>query len=109
MEAVEWTVDYTDLLAPSLLEMRRTFPDIDEKLKKFIDLKLTNPLAARYGKHDGPFTGPLAGFYHAHLRDDAIIIYKLKNRAIIIVMLVRHAEIEGRRAKSIRNLLSPHL
>lgn len=53
----------------------------------------------RYGKHDGPMSGPLSHFLHCHLRDDAILIYKLKNRSIYLVCVVQHADIEGKRLK----------
>ncbi len=89
----------------TLSEKLRIFPDLKEKLQKFVDVKLENPISNRYGKHDSPFTGPLVGFWHAHLRDDAIIIYNLKNRSLHLVAIVSHAEIEGKRAKKMKNKL----
>ncbi len=105
--AQEWGVSYTPLFNDALKRHRQTFPDLPEKIQKFIDVKLQNPLSMRYGKHDRPFTGPLVGFWHCHLRDDAILIYNLKNRALNLVVIVSHNEIEGKRAKSVVNQLAP--
>jgi mRNA-degrading endonuclease YafQ of YafQ-DinJ toxin-antitoxin module len=94
-----WGVSRSALFDETLREALRTFPDLREKLGKFTDLKLSDPLNARYGKHDRPCTGELVGFWHAHLRDDAILIYNLANRSINLVAVVTHAEIEGKRLK----------
>lgn len=101
----------SSIFAESLAATRRIFPDIDEKIKRFVATKLPNPIAreAKYGKHDGPMTGPLAGFYHCHLRDDAILIYRLAGRSILMVCVVSHAETEGKRGKKLRNNLRPFL
>lgn len=95
------------MFAQSVLDTRKVFPDIEEKVKKFVALKTANPLDPnnRYGKHDRPFTGPLVGFWHCHLRDDAILIYKLANHAILLVAIVTHAEIEGKRAQKMAKRL----
>lgn len=103
-----WSVSVSPLFKDSLNKTRGIFPDIDDKLKKFIEVKSPNPLQNRYGKHDSPMTGQLKGFYHAHLRDDAIIIYTLKNRAINLICIVSHAEIEGGRLKKIAKVLSAY-
>jgi mRNA-degrading endonuclease YafQ of YafQ-DinJ toxin-antitoxin module len=83
----------------SLKRCEKVFPDLREKLKKFLTVKRDDPLRSRYGKHDGPFaTGtPLAGYMHCHLRDDAILIYTLKNRNINLLLICNHADIEGKR------------
>ncbi len=96
-----WQISQSPIFAPSLVEHLRVFPDLKEKLAKFTQVKLPNPLepGARYGKHDGPFTGPLVGFFHCHLRDDAILIYRLVNRCVHLIAIVSHAEIEGKRHK----------
>jgi len=80
--------------------MAATFPDIREKLNKFLATKMENPLTTRYGKHDSPMRGHLAGFWHCHLRDDAVLIYDLSDRVLTLVYLTPHAEIEGKRLKS---------
>lgn len=105
--AKPWGVTVTPLFSDTLKRNKATFPDLDEKLKKFVEVKTANPLQNKYGKHDGPFTGPLSGFYHAHLRDDAIIIYNLKNHAINLVAIVSHAEIEGKRSKKVWKQIAP--
>jgi mRNA-degrading endonuclease YafQ of YafQ-DinJ toxin-antitoxin module len=84
------------------------FPDLPQKLERFIDVKADDPLRNRYGKHDSPMTGPLKGFYHTHLRDDAILIYKLKDKAVNLVYVCPHAEIEGKRARTMREKLSAY-
>lgn len=65
----EWTISKSPIFDETMTQHLRVFPDLNEKLKKFTDLKLADPLRNRYGKHDGPMTGPFAGFFHAHLRD----------------------------------------
>jgi mRNA-degrading endonuclease YafQ of YafQ-DinJ toxin-antitoxin module len=94
----EWGVLHSNMFEVSLREHMVVFPDLPEKLAKFLEVKMENPLTARYGKHDRPFTGPLVGFWHAHLRDDAILIYNLKNRCVHLVCICSHAEMEGKRA-----------
>lgn len=93
-----WGVSQSDMFEDSLKDNMIVFPDLREKLAKFVDVKCDNPLMARYGKHDRPFTGPLVGFWHCHLRDDAILIYNLKNRCVNLVAIVKHSDIEGKRA-----------
>lgn len=106
-----WTVDYSAIFQDSFKAHSVVFPDLGDKLKKFIEIKLPNPIdpSNRYGKHDGPFTGPLVGFWHCHLRDDAILIYKLQNRSILLVCVVAHAEIEGKRAQKMAKKIAPYL
>ena len=104
-----WGVTVSPLFTDSLKKTRLVFPDIDDKLKKFIEVKSVDPIQNKYGKHDGPFTGsPLKGFYHAHLRDDAIIIYNLKNRAINLICILPHSEIEGRRMLNTSKILQAY-
>lgn len=105
----EWSVSKTDIFDETLRENLRIFPDLNEKLIKFIDVKAGNPLQSRYGKHDRPFTGDvLKGFHHCHLRDDAILIYKLERRTIVLVAIVSHAEIEGKRMQRTAKRLAPY-
>jgi mRNA-degrading endonuclease YafQ of YafQ-DinJ toxin-antitoxin module len=96
-----WGVLRSNILEPTLKEHLPTFPDLREKLVKFLEVKLQNPLTMRYGKHDRPFTGPLVGYSHCHLRDDAILIYTLKNHSINLICIVTHNEIEGKRVKAV--------
>jgi hypothetical protein len=53
-----WGVSRTDIFEASLKALLPTFADLAEKLVKFIDVKLQNPLTMKYGKHDSPMTGP---------------------------------------------------
>jgi mRNA-degrading endonuclease YafQ of YafQ-DinJ toxin-antitoxin module len=106
-EAQEWAVARTDLFDASLAEHMAVFPDLNEKLIKFLDVKSHNPLASRYGKHDGPMTALLKGFFHCHLRDDAVLIYKLERHTIVLVAIVKHSEIEGKRLKKTAARLAP--
>lgn len=94
-----WGVVASPLFDNSLIETRRVFSDIEDKLEKFIDLKAPNPLdpSNRMGKHDSIMTGALAGYWHCHLRDDAILIYKLTKRCIHLISIVAHADIEGKK------------
>ncbi len=106
-----WGISRSPVFDDSLTNHERVFPDLNEKLAKFINVKLPNPIAptARYGKHDSPMTGPLVGFFHCHLRDDAILIYRLRNRTVYLVAIVSHSEIEGKRAKLTGKKLAPFL
>jgi len=104
-----WGVSKTDIFDESLRRHMRVFRDLDVKLAKFLEVKIDNPMMNRYGKHDGPFSGPLVGFHHCHLRDDAILIYNLANRCINLVLIVSHAEIEKRAAVATANKIAPFL
>lgn len=106
-----WGISQSPIFVASLDENLRIFPDLKEKLAKFTSVKLPNPVApqARYGKHDSPMTGPLVGFWHCHLRDDAILIYNFANRCVNLVCIVSHAEIEGKRAKLTGKRIAPYL
>jgi mRNA-degrading endonuclease YafQ of YafQ-DinJ toxin-antitoxin module len=86
--------------------MATTFPDIRTKLNKFVETKIRDPLTARYGKHDRRMIGDLTGFWHCHLRDDAVLIYSLSQRVMTLVYLAPHAEIEGKRLKMTARRLS---
>lgn len=110
-EQTPWTVDYASIFQDSFKQHQVVFNDLGDKLKKFLDVKLPNPIDPnnRYGKHDGPFTGPLVGFWHCHLRDDAILIYKLAGRSILLVCIVSHSEIEGKQAQKMARKISPYL
>lgn len=103
-----WGVTVSSMFAQSVLDTRKIFPDIEERIKKFVAVKQPNPIDPnnRYGKHDRQFTGPLVGFWHCHLRDDAILIYKLANHSIFLVAVVSHADIEGKRAQKMAKKLS---
>lgn len=104
----EWAITKTDIFDDSLARHSVVFPDLPEKLDKFKGVKRENPIRARYGKHDGPLTYRLVGFWHCHLRDDAVLIYNLVNRAINLVCIVSHAEIEGRRLCATAEKLSKY-
>lgn len=106
-DSTPWTISKTSIFDESLINMIKKYGDLKEKLSKFVQVKAANPLQERYGKHDRPLTGPLVGFWHCHLRADAILIYKLeKNRSINLVYLCTHAEIEGNRLKKAAKKLS---
>jgi len=76
-----------------------TFPDLREKLRKFLDTKIADPIQSKYGKHDRRMRGDLSGFHHCHLRDDAVLIYEITAKALKLVYVSAHAEIEGKRLK----------
>ena len=94
-----WKTVKSDLFDESLSRMSVTFPDLSGKLDKFLSIKSTDPLNSKYGKHDRRMIGDLAGFYHAHLRDDAVLIYSLAKQVMTLVVITTHAEIEGKRLK----------
>lgn len=103
-----WSVSRSSIFDESLAHHSRKFKDLPDKLAKFLQVKSDNPLQNRYGKHDGPFTGPpLLGFNHCHLRDDAVLIYHLANRCINLIVIVNHAEIEGKRMRQTANTIAP--
>lgn len=103
-----WGASYGDLFQASLLAMLPKVPDLSDRLKRFIAIKLPNPMDrhALVGKHDRPFTGPLVGFWHCHLAADAILIYRLHNRCVQLNMICQHADIEGKRAKAVAKRLA---
>jgi mRNA-degrading endonuclease YafQ of YafQ-DinJ toxin-antitoxin module len=101
-----WNISESSLFRDSLNRNSVVFRDLPQKLERFIEVKLDNPLSARYGKHDRPMTGPLTGFWHAHLRDDAILIYNFKDRCVNLVYVATHAEVEGKRCKMTATRLS---
>jgi mRNA-degrading endonuclease YafQ of YafQ-DinJ toxin-antitoxin module len=92
---------------PSLERNRTIFPDLSEKLIKFIQVKMNDPLNGRFGKHDSPFASgtPLAGFKHCHLRDDAILIYTMAGGCLNLYYICPHKEIEGKMTKKTSGLL----
>lgn len=95
-----WGISESAVFFDTFKTSLKIFADLETRLTQFIDRKKDNPLSSPYGKHDRPMTGMFAGFWHAHLRDDAIIIYLLKNRCIHLVCIVPHADLEGKRQKS---------
>lgn len=109
LEAGEpWGVSYSDLFGESLRENTRIFPDLPERVEKFIDAKINDPLSIRYGKHDRPMTGALVGFWHTHLKDDAVLVYNLVNRCINLVYIAKHSEIEGKRLRKTADRLAAY-
>lgn len=97
----QWNISESPLFRESLTRNTVIFADLPQKLEKFLEVKLQNPLSSRYGKHDSPCRpgSALEGFHHCHLRDDAILIYQLKERRVHLVYIAPHAEIEGKRLK----------
>jgi mRNA-degrading endonuclease YafQ of YafQ-DinJ toxin-antitoxin module len=93
----KWACTHSPVFQESLDRNTVVFRDLPQKLERFMEVKLSDPLRNRYGKHDSPMTGRFKGYYHAHLRDDAILIYTLKDRAVNLIYVSTHAEIEGRR------------
>lgn len=103
----DWSIREAVGFRDSLIRNAKIFPDLPEKLAKFIEVKACDPLHGRYGKHDKRMTGPLSGFYNCHLKDDAVLIYKVKDRTIVLIYVAAHAELEGRRlANTARRLAS---
>jgi mRNA-degrading endonuclease YafQ of YafQ-DinJ toxin-antitoxin module len=94
-----WGISRTPLFDESFQRLRTKYPDLGERLQRFIDIKLPDPITARAGKHDRPFTAMLVGFWHCHLAPDAILIYRLANRSIQLVLVCQHADIEGKRLR----------
>lgn len=100
---VRWSSQFMD----SFKRNRVVFPDLNEKLAKFIGIKMSDPLNGRFGKHDSPFASgtPLAGFKHCHLRDDAILIYTMAGGCLNLYYICPHKEIEGKFTKKTSSLL----
>jgi mRNA-degrading endonuclease YafQ of YafQ-DinJ toxin-antitoxin module len=96
----EWGFTYSPLFESSLRENIRIFPDLPAKMERFITLKKDNPFTTPFGRSDRPMTGPLAGLWHCHLFDDAVLIYRLKDRCVHCVCIVTHADMEGKRQKT---------
>lgn len=99
IEGSKWAVDRSELFDASLARQSIVFPDLQDKLNKFLETKLDDPIQRRYGKHDRRMTNDLAGFWHCHLRDDAVLIYRLAGKVMTLVYIAPHAEIEGKRLK----------
>jgi mRNA-degrading endonuclease YafQ of YafQ-DinJ toxin-antitoxin module len=110
IEAIQnpWTIDPTDLFNESFRAMLTRVPDLRDRLKRFADIKLPNPISrdALVGKHDRPFTGLLVGYWHCHLAPDAVLIYRLKNHAVQLLLVCQHQDIEGKRAKAVLKTLA---
>lgn len=103
----EWSIVKSSIFDASLAKAKRVFPNIDEKLSRFVEIKLPNPIDRnnRYGKHDGPMSAALAGYNHCHLRDDAVLIYTIRGRSIFLLDIVTHSEIEGKAALKVAKRL----
>jgi mRNA-degrading endonuclease YafQ of YafQ-DinJ toxin-antitoxin module len=102
-----WGISRTNLFDTSLKAMLAKVPDLRDRLKRFIDIKIPNPIGSQalVGKHDRPFTAELAGFWHCHLAKDLILIYRLHARSVQLVLLCQHAEIEGRHLQTMSRKL----
>lgn len=105
---VTFGITRSSIFDESLKRNMKIFPDLADKLKKFLDLKVADPLNSRYGKHDGPFKPgtPLSGYMHCHLRDDAVLIYSLKNRNVNLLYICSHAEMEGKNTVKLSKTLA---
>lgn len=101
-----WRFECSDLFQDSLAANTVIFADLPERLRRFIEVKLPNPMNARYGKHDRQLTARLKGFWHTHLRDDAVLIYHLKDRCLTLVYIAKHSEIEGKRLNKLADRLA---
>ena len=101
-----WSVVQSHAFEESMAKMLITFPDLKQKLQKFIEAKIDDPINLKYGKHDRRMVGELAGFHHCHLRDDAVLIYGLARRVMTLVYITPHADIEGRRLRQTARRLS---
>jgi mRNA-degrading endonuclease YafQ of YafQ-DinJ toxin-antitoxin module len=103
-----WTISKTPAFDASIQVMLPKVHDLRERLQRFIDIKLPNPLAAtaRAGKNDRPFTALLVGFWHCHLAPDAILIYRLANHSIQLILVCQHADIEGKRLQQMGKRLA---
>lgn len=103
-----WGVSYSDIFADSLRENTVIFADLPDRVEKFIEAKSADPLSVRYGKHDRPMTGALVGFWHTHLKDDAVLVYNLVNRCVNLVYIAKHSEIEGNRLRKTAERLAAY-
>ena len=90
----------------SLDAMEKKYPDLLARLDRFIDVKVPNPLAAKYGKTDGPFSDYLRGFWHCHLAPDAILIYRLRNRTVELALICQHDDLSRKRIKTLDKQLA---
>lgn len=98
-----WAVDVTSaIFRQSVRDFKAIYPDVEERVFRFIKVKSDDPLNTRYGNNDAPMSshGPFAGYMHAHLAPDLLILYTLKNRTLNLVALCQHADTEGKRAKN---------
>jgi mRNA-degrading endonuclease YafQ of YafQ-DinJ toxin-antitoxin module len=100
-----WRISESSVFRDSLVRNTRIFSDLPHRLAKFIEVKIADPLSVRYGKHDRRLTGDLGNYYHCHLRDDAVLIYGMKNKTISLVYIAPHAEIQGKRLKCVAKKL----
>jgi len=97
----------SNMFAASLTKTERTFPQIKDQLRKFAAVKRDDPINGKYSKQDYPYSGagPLAGYHHCHLRDDAILIYTIKNNCLNLLFMCSHAEVEGKMVPKMARLL----
>ena len=96
-----WGVSKSSLFDASFSAMLPRVSDLRQRLARFLDIKLPNPLSptARVGKSDSPLKPPFQGLWHCHLAPDVILIYRLINRSIQLMLICQHADIEGKRMK----------
>jgi mRNA-degrading endonuclease YafQ of YafQ-DinJ toxin-antitoxin module len=107
-EAPPWGVTKSPLFDASFSAMLPKAPDLPERLARFLDIKLPNPLSptARAGKADSALKPPFQGLWHCHLAPDVILIYRLVNRSIQLMLICQHADIEGKRMKATARTLA---
>lgn len=105
-----WGVEMSEIFQSSMDKAKLRYSDIYDHLDRFLILKTPDPVSGpRFGNNDGPFTGPLlSGFLHCHLREDAVLIYRLRDRKIFLIKVVSHSETEGRKQKILSKELSPY-
>ena len=108
IEAVQaaWGIARGPQFEASLRQMMARVPDLPERLARFTSIKLPNPLSrdAVVGKNDAALT-LLPGYWHCHLAPDAILIYRLRNRAVELVLICQHDDIQGKRIRHIARVL----
>jgi mRNA-degrading endonuclease YafQ of YafQ-DinJ toxin-antitoxin module len=108
MSLEKWAIVKSAIFDESLARMKITFHDLSEKLDKFTQTKISDPIWRKYGKHDRRLTGKLTGLHHCHLRDDAVLIYRLGQKCIMLICILPHSEIEGRRLALTADRLSKY-
>ncbi len=74
--------------------MEKRSKDLD-KLEKIVDLlQSQQPLPAQCRRH--PMKGVWTGHWDCHIEPDWILVYKLTEKALILVRTGSHAELFGR-------------
>lgn len=84
-------------------QVRDQHPGIVDAFHTFVRAKIERPPAdLPRGMRDHHLTGDLAGFRECHLAADILLIYTDKNNVVRPLLICRHDDLYGPRAKALK-------